>query len=172
LEAFLKDPKAYMDSLPECQLCKWEAEFGDKAMGKDKGFYNSTSGYVVNALQDGKIKIWEINQRSVLKGLSDFEKNEEYADLMPNGLIDRAVIVEKKEEKGKTSYSIGIGMKPEDGILSDEDKARYLAECFTPDQLLNTPDITTDEGKEFFEEGWNKAGPPKKGDKPKKANGK
>jgi hypothetical protein len=107
-----------------CPWCEMEAEFGDKAMGDKKGFYNLSFAYISNVIHDGQIKIWEASQRSILKQMAAMQTSKAWAEYFgKNGVTDLEMIVTKKTEKGKVSYSVGA--LPKSQPLSDESLAEW-----------------------------------------------
>ena len=163
-DAYIEDPEAYLASLPHCPFCELEAEYGSPK--KDEGFFNVSESWVMNVVQDGKVKIWEVSQKSILKALARFENDEEWAPLMPNGLIDREIIVTKTEVKnGPTKYE--VGGHPTNGPLDADTLAKFQKKAFDLVALKSPPDPETEDGAAKWEEWTRKAPAPKKGEKAK-----
>lgn len=167
IPAYLKDPEGYLASLGPCEGCEMEAEYGNAVLGKDKGFYNVKDHWVFNVAQDGKPKVAEFHQKSILRGISNFENDPEWLPLMPNGLQDREIIVTKGlGANKKVTYT--VGGSPTSGPLDAEelDKLRKKAVDIA---VLKMPPAFDDDGDTKWAELMLKAKPPKEGEKPKKA---
>lgn len=171
LGKFLADPDAYLETLPACPYCELEEEFGNKALGKDKGFYNRRAHWTLNVAQAGKVKLAEFGQVSIMNGIMAMEKNPEWTPLFGDyGISDIELVVTKEIKNKKTNYA--VGGSPLSKKLTKEEYEKFMSKLFDIPSLITPPDITTEEGREAFDDLLKKAGQPKKNERPKTAKSK
>lgn len=151
----------YLDTLADCPYCELAKAH--------PGFYVVKDHWVFNVVQDGLVKVAEFTQRSILRAIAKFEEDEEWAPLMPNGLVDIEINITKEQTGPKPqNVKYSVGGVPTSKPLSDEQLENYRNQAIDLMALKAPPDPSTDEGKAKWAEYLSQAGTPKEGEKSKK----
>lgn len=151
----------FLDALPHCEYCEWAKEH--------PGFYTLKEHWVFVLVQDGIVKVGDVYQPSILRALNSFEKDEDWVDSMPNGLLSDIEINIKKESTGPKAQNVKYSVTgvPKTEPLAPEELAAYMKQAPDLIALKTPPSPDTDEGREKWAELLKKAGKPKEGEKPK-----
>lgn len=153
-EAGVDELQNYLDSLADCPYCELHAQYPD--------FYKVKDHWVFNVVQDGQPKIAEFYQASILREINKFENDEDWTEMMPNGLWDLEIKITKTQTGPKPqNVKYAVSGVPTSKPLSDEQLAAYREKAVDLVKLKSPPDSTTDEGKAKWAELLSKAKAPK-----------
>lgn len=107
----------------DCPFCKLNA--------KNPKFFTPSLYTAFNVVQDGQVKILEINQKSIrnaIKGYEDPEKQPDWAEVVQGDIRNIELVIVKEKKNGKTSYT--VSPPPRTGPLSAEEMENYEGQCY------------------------------------------
>lgn len=114
-----KDKKGFRRPGDVCTIDDAEVDYDEKYKKPNKSHFWACP---IWNYDEQRVQVWEVTQQSIKKALYDYESAEEWGDSKNYDLT-----VERKEESGKTKYSV-IALPPR--LLPAEAKEAYeMSDC-------------------------------------------